>query len=719
MNTSKSYIFFLMGSVVSTCLFSPTADGELPRTTIRSGVAGAPAIIINGDTYSPLFFAANNQFNRDEILLEELRLAADAGFKLYTFNVWLEPFKTPDETVAEVEKFASAHPEGYFYVRIWLGAHRSWLAENPDERIVDSEGNASEMASPASELWRKDTAERLARCIELIAASRYGSKLFGVHLAYLQTGEWFYPDTERYYDYSLPAQQAFRTWLKAKYRTPRSLRKAWSDPAATFDSVQIPTAQEREDNAWGHFRDPVKHAKVIDHQRFLSDQMADTIAYFASEVKRVSNRRLLVGAFYGYTMQLNHNGPRALAHSGHLSLARLLECSDIDIIAAPYAYFERNIGEPGHFHLPLDSLALHGKLGIVEEDSYTHLSSPPQDLLIAPGYPDRTQTMEETQALLRRNFANAFTHRNGMWIFDLLSDGRWNDKAIWDSAKLLLRMAAASRDVPVFEPQIAVLMDEESVHFLQDTTWPVLLQSLAVWLSEFDRMGTPVGYYLQSDIARLPDSVRMIVLANPYVLSEDAQRQIDRLLDLGCTVVLTYAPNAAGGAGSSVLANIAEATGFTVESKTDSMPLRIKSVETDETVALGTDNWANRIVITSDSGHILARYMETDEVSAVARPQGKGVLVYSATPRLPVGLLRWMAQRSGVHVYSNAPGMVGLVGPYLIVHTSQETDLTIQWPDPFDSVDRIVPLSPLPMATKNTTWVDTLPGKSTAVYLVR
>ena len=80
-------------------------------------------------------------------------------------------------------------------------------------------------------------------------------------------------------------------------------------------------------------------------QRYQSELTADTIAMFARAAKEATEGRSLVGAFYGYTMELSNNGPRALANSGHLALAKLLECPDLDMIHAPISYFERGIGQ--------------------------------------------------------------------------------------------------------------------------------------------------------------------------------------------------------------------------------------------------------------------------------------------------------------------------------------------------------------------------------------
>ena len=505
-----------------------------------------PAIIVNGDTHAPLFFIGNNQFGKDGVLLDEVRLAANAGLKLFGFTLKLDWHMSAEDAAATVAKFHAANPDGYFYVRIWLGPSRAWLDENPDECITKSGGSRLGLASPSSELWREAAAAKLRARIEEIIHGPYAAHFLGAGLGYLNTAEWFYPDTNDFMDYSPANLAAFRAWLKGEYRSDKRLRKAWNDPDAALKTAAFPSPEFRDAAAWGPFRDPLEHRPAIDMQRFQSDLMADTIAYFASIVKETTEGRSLAGAFYGYTMELNNNGPRALAHSGHLSLARLLQCSDIDIIQAPYSYFERAVGQPGHLHLPVDSIALHGKLAIIEEDTFTHLSEEPAQGLMAPGWRSRTKDFTETMSVARRNFGNALGRQCGLWFFDLLSDGRWKQKAFWDSAPLLRRMAAEMRSEPPFQPEVAFLASEKAPHLLRATTRPLLFHSLSTWRSELDRIGTPVGYYLQSDLPKLPDSVKVIILPNAFDLTKRECRAIKARQEKGATVIWTYAPGIVG-----------------------------------------------------------------------------------------------------------------------------------------------------------------------------
>ncbi len=706
----------LLTALLALALQAPAL--QWPNCEVRSGTAGGPAIHIDGQPKAPLFFCGNNQFGRDDVLIEELSMAAGAGIPFFSFQVPL-PWRDPNNDAEPIiNRFCAAHPKGYFFLRIWVGPSREWLKEHPEERITKHNGECLNMASLASTSWREEAAEQLRARIRQVATGPHGDRFIGAAVHYLQTAEWFYPDTNDFMDYAEVNLEAFRKWLRREYVRLGALRKAWGQKDLSFKTAVFPTPEERDATAWGPFRDPTTHRPAIDMQRFQSDQVVETIAHFARVIKEATRERSLAGTFYGYTFELNNNGPRALAHSGHLSFGKLLENEDIDLVLAPYSYLERRLGGPGHFHLPVDSIALHGKLLICEEDSFTHLAEKPPPGLAAPGWEQRTQSLEETLALTRRNYGNFLGHRCGLWFFDLLSDGRWKSKDFWKSTTLLRRIAAELRSQPPFQPQVAFVADEASVHFLRATTHPELLHSLSLWRAELDRTGAPVGYYLQSDLPRLPDSVRVLILANAYDTSPADRKVVEAILERGGTVIWTYAPDIMTPDGPRP-SRIAKLTGFDVYARSDDTPMRIIAEASGATATLGKEPWPLRFIIEPGDHEVLARYEATQEICAAQRTQGNGHVIYTALPRLPVPLLRQLWTQAGVHLYRDTPGMTAIAGNYLILHTGHQTsEHRLTWPKPSAAVTRIVPAGtshPFPENAPHT-FTDKLPPQTTAIY---
>lgn len=689
---------------------------SMPTTRVLTGKAGGPGLRVNGEIVSPLFFCANNQFGRDDILLEELKLAANAGIPLFAFNLPLA-WDGDANVEAVLDQFCPAHPTGYFYVRVWFGGSKAWLDAHPSEAMTRPDGTTIPWVSQASEQWREDSSRLLADCLKRIQASPYANRFIGVHVTAQMCGEWFYPEPNDFFDYSQPNAMAFRAWLKKRYINDKGLRRAWGGDSASIGAATIPLPELRDAAVYGPFRDAIKHRTAMDYAQFANELIAENIAHFAHVAKQAMKGRGLVGAFYGYTLEVGGIAPRSLAQSGHLAFAKLLDCQDVDLIHAPYSYLDRELGNPGHMHLPLDSAPLHGKLVVIEEDSRTHTAQRTAEEHLATGNITLSTNVEETLAANRRNIANALTHRAGMWYFDVLADGRWNDKKFWERAALTRRLFAEARTPELFQPHIAFVVDEDSIHAMQATTYPYLMESLSFWRRELDRIGTPVGYYLQSDLPRLPDSIHVMILANAFSITNDERRTIDKFLAKGGTVIWNFAPDIWGDNGAD-FSRMSAITGLTIEPQETDGPLRIKSAVTEESWELGAD-WKLRFKVTStENVHAIATYEGTDAVAVAATPHKGGISVYTAVPRLPVGILRWVGTNSFVHFYRDTPGMTGVFGPNLVIHTAEARRHTFRLPEKVRSVERIVPHMAIPIAVNANSWLDDLPEKTTAIYRI-
>ncbi len=704
-----------------------------PECSILSGSDGAPAIVVNGQPLPPILFAGNNQFNRDEVLLEQLRLAAQAGTPFFVIEYSLEWSRSDEEVLELISKFRAAHPKGYFFLRIWMNPNREWLNQNPDERIQKSDGTITNFVAPASQKWLAEAGEQLRKRIELLLDSPHGEYFIGAAPMHLNTAEWFYPEANDFMDYSPANLQGFRVWLKDKYGDTITLQQAWGDDSISLNTVEIPTPEQRTATApgMGLFRDPVLHRPAMDLQQYQSEKIVDAILYFARVIKDTTHRRALAGSFYGYLMEINNNGPRALAHSGHLALGKLLESPDIDILMAPYSYFQRSLGEPGNLHLPADSVALHGKLLIVEEDTFTHMAMEPAEGLIAPGWRERTHSANETLAIAQRNVANFLMHGAGVWFFDLLSDGRWNDPDFWQKTSLFHDMVYSLWNSPYYTPEIVFVMDELSVHTLGANTYPLLNNSLSHWRAELSRVGAPVGYYLQSDLMRLPSSTRLIILANAYKLSNEETQWLDAYVEAGGVVLYTHAAGMINDSQFNTT-QMTELSGMPVLQMKNPVPVHLQVEGEDVVHNIDNNSWEPGFYIDlsenlqeSSNIEILCRYAENDEISAAVRAHGEGRIAYTATPRLPVSALQRLCDLAGVHRFRDTPGMVGIVGAYLIVHmeiSDVPQPIRLSMPGILRDVHRVAPSvegMEIEIINGITTWSDTLLGGATGIYQVK
>jgi hypothetical protein len=225
---------------------------------------------------------------------------------------------------------------------------------------------------------------------------------------------------------------------------------------------------------------------------------------------------------------LNGNGPNTMVNAGQDTFQRVVESPDVDIIHSPYSYFDRALGQPANFPMAVDSLRLHGKLGIFEDDTFTDRSVAPAPQLMAPGYPDRTTDFTGTMSVVARNLGMMFAHRGDAWVMDLLSDGRWSAPEVWQERTWLDRLYSTPARDRDYRPQVAVIIDRNSALDLCSHTWPLLYHSLYAWRWEFSRLGTQVGYYELRDLDRIPDSVRLLIFADAYNVDDKQAEVLDR-----------------------------------------------------------------------------------------------------------------------------------------------------------------------------------------------
>ncbi len=669
-------------SVLLACAHAPAA---LPKSSVLAGKDGAPAIVIDGRSHLPVFYSAAAP---TESALAGLRTARGAGVPFCSFSLPLDGFASEAEAARILDDFLQAAPTGYYYLRVSLEPPPGWLDTHPTEAITLANGERLPIPSPVSEAWREEATTRLRARLREIIRGPHAQQLLGVCLVALQEGAWSYPPQDNFADYSPAAQAAFQRWLRRQHPTDARLQKAWNRPEISFDTVPIPSQEALQATGWGLFRDPVRDRPVLDYVRFLNESIAETVAHFARVVKQETQGRALVGIPYGHTFELD---------AGHHALASLLKCPDIDLLHLSFSRFEYNIGQPAHFPGPVDSVALHGKLAILEDEAQ-------------PGIDRRPLT-----ECARRNAALAATHRCGFSFLDPQGDGRWNVPDFWGTAPLLLRLEAESRGEPRLSPEIAVLVDEGAIDALGNPASPFLRTAFSEWRSALDRLGAPVGWYLQEDAERLPRSVKLAIFLNPFSLTGPQRRTVDRLLSRGGTVVWTYAPGILQPDGLSWDA-VRDVTGIALEPRAEQTLESAALAPIPGEILLGEAAWPPAVVVTDSDAHVLARYKSTGETCVAAKPHGRGVVVYTALPALPRPLLRWICERTGVHLYHDQPAMTGLIGNMLVVHTDTGGPVHFQWPQEAAVAARIVPSRPIPHSLTKGAWIDSLPPQTTVVY---
>jgi hypothetical protein len=692
----KPWIFFFMG------WFSVTGQGaEFPQ--VRLSGAGSPQLIMNDSAPLPAtIYYANNQYERDELALEGMQKAYAAGFRVMSVQLLLPGTASQESIFQTLEKFLEPFPDALFLPRVWMGVSAEWYQNNPDQLYTFADGKqVPDMASPVSEKWLAEAEARLEELLDLIAESKYADRFIGMIPLYYYTGEWHMWELGTSGGYSPLMETAFQQWTKQKYGSIKNLNKAWNDDLRRFDEVRLPAKEERYAGAL--FRDPSAQQREIDFALFFNTRSPQLMKSIAETIKRRTDGRSLVGYFYGYLFEhaWHDTWPQ---QSGHLGLSEILSCPDIDFFGCSYSYnmFNRKSGLPVDFISPHDSAQLNGKAVFFEEDSYTHLAIPPE-MDWAPGWQHRTESIEETLAVLKRNLGVAVAHGEIMHWQDLLSDGRFNDERIWAwYRKAFDFQKSLSLDAP-YAPQVAVLIDE---------TYPVFqrVEARAVygrWVYEtrmmLSRVDVTCGWYLQSDLDKLPDSVRCVILLTPYNISETEQRALkEKFMRNGNMVIFGYMPHDPSGltgiklkwnsAAINPESRLLPQTLFPDQRETVFGDNRDLSYIENHPKATLPDV-APVMTVDDPDALVFAEYTQTGESSCALKNMDGWISAVLGSHRLTPHIWRELFRRAGCHLWFselssefNAPDFVQASGDFLMVQSFDGGRKQVLLPEEAESV---------------------------------
>jgi hypothetical protein len=672
---------------------------------------GTPALYINGNLTSQVLAAPYRPGASD---FNDFLKAGISIFDIYLRFDWTAPEQYDFTKVDQkLEFYLKIDPNVLFLPRVLLTPGQWWCKEFPAEITMRDDGSPAGMFGPPCHPSLASAKYRELSHKAMIAFINHVEEKFGDHIVGYQAGngfggEWLMfnsfwevrpgaepPTRFGVEDYSPPAQAAFRQWLKKKYRgSVDELRLAWGNPKVTFENAAPPDEVERYSSTHGIFFDPAVSRRVPDYFSFFNDMTADVLLENCRWIKELTNHKKIVGSFYGY---LWCNFPNlSVNHSGHLGLAKVLDSPDVDFIASPYTYDNKEIGGPDNSQtLPEDAL-MHGKLYFNEVDTETHLHQRQWRWGNCLNLP---KNFDETKALLIRDYGYALTKGFGMWWTDLRGSNFHDDqiiKLLSDLKKIDLKYLTADKRS---NADIAVILDEETYKYFGDgePLFNALLTAQKQWQLGF--IGAPWEPYLLTDIdnPKMKDFKLYIFLNTFHVTAQQRDAIHKRLKRNGATAIWVYAPGYITDKKLSI-EQMSALTGIRLAESNSVGELRVKvtNFEHPYTKSLpkdfvyGTDVDVNNIIRWYDHQvylkdprdpslrrdlpgfRISPRFYCDDPQAvilgtlaglnkpglAVKKQQGGWTSIYSSAPILPAALIRNILRAAGGHVYSNANDVV-------------------------------------------------------------
>jgi len=674
-------------------------------------VNGVPALYVNGKLTSQVFAAP---YRPGESHFKDFLNGGIKIFDIYLRFDWTGPEEYDFTKVDEkLDSYLKIEPDALFIPRVLLTPGDWWCKKFPEEITMRDDGSAAGMfQSPcypsfASEVYRELSYKAMVAFINHVEG-KWGEHILGYQAGNGFGGEWLTfnsfwevrpgaepPTKFGVEDYSPPAQEAFKRWLKTKYQgSVEKLRLAWKDPEVTFETATPPSEVERCSSTHGIFFDPGVSRRVPDYFGFFNDMVADVLLENCRWIKELTGRRKIVGAFYGY---LWCNFPNlSVNHSGHLGLTRVLNSPDVDFIASPYTYDNKQIGGPNNSQTLPESALVHGKLYFNEVDTETHLH---QRQWRWGNCLNNPKNFKETKGLLIRDFGYAMTKGFGMWWTDL-HGGNFHDEQIIELLRQLKKidekyLQADKRS----NADTAVILDEETFKYFGDgePLFNALLTAQKQW--QLGYLGAPWEPHLLTDMdnPHLRDYKLYIFLNTFHITDKQREAIHKRLKRSGATAVWVYTPGYIEDERLSTEA-MRDLTGIKLAESDTNGELRVEISSYDhpytkglpEGFVYGTDvdveniiRWYDHQIYLKDprdpslrrdlpgfrisprffsddpDATVLGNLAGVDKPGLVFKKQPEGwTSVYSSAPILPAALLRNILRTAGGHIYSDANDVV-------------------------------------------------------------
>jgi hypothetical protein len=662
-----------------------------PQVVVRNGV---PIIIRGHQIYPPLFFFGGATDERSaNVIFDEARLASESGVHLHSY---LLPFVVDEKEVEAnaasaaflLKRSVEIDPEAQVMFRVVFEAPRGWQDRFPNGRYRTLDGTPADPSVCDDDFWQvaENCLDRFVRSLRLLPEA---SHILGVHL---ERGEWFLAEGNGY-DNSRAAEGKFRDWARTRYnRDEVSLRASWFDGSVRFDTISVPLYQAEVGEEDRFVRSSRKQRRVVDYHLFLSDATVDRISKLAHAVKVASEGYFMVGASYGYTFEWSHPA------SGHLALGKLLRTEEVDIIAGPPSYRDREPGGTASFPTPIDSFALNGKLYISEEDFKTSLGE-------GRDYDDFNPVLKTPQALESvhwRGTGVALSHATGLTWMDSWGQGWLKTHSVWHRAAQVLKALTERIAMPLGEPEVAVFIDERSLAYLVDqNAFALLVQNAREAIL---RAGVSAGFYLLSDLAhreQFPES-KLYIFLNAWDIRPELRAAVKARLQRDNKVLFWLYSAGLFDGGRDSLERVREVTGIALKpqpfhSKTGTTLINrrhpLSNAFATSTITSASTLEPSYFAIPEEAV-VLGEYSHTGLPSFVIKehdedPQARWTSVFLGEPVVTTSLIRSLAQLAGAHVWDFTEDVVHVRSPFLTVHTSTNGNRTIALPEKTSAYDLI------------------------------
>lgn len=558
-------------AVVTDAEFDASLANEPDHTAKVVRRDGYSRLLLDGKQVVPIFFKSSNG-TAVKGFYGGAKMS-DVGMDLQSTGVRLGVTKKQEPgfwskdgfdvkgAVASIRKSMMRAPKAKYLLGINLSAYPEFAEEHPDEVWVNDKGQKvfghnchSQFWLPKkmdprrhwywisnhSLVWRDAVNEQLTRLIDELKRTGLSRLIVGVHLSGYHDGQF----STVHPDYSKPAIEGFRRWLKTKYPTVAALRKAWGDQSVTYATATPPKMAARFGTR--NYLKPVVDQPIIDYSAYLQKGPFFIQEDFARHVKKCFGKDIFV---VRYCMSA-YGG----SWNGAYDITPFVKSDAIDILCAQPSYGRRVPGLPFSVRLPVSSFHRNGKIFFNEFDLRTYGALTAWESELATMSFSRALDDPMWCSINRKLAGQMYALRMGWWYLDMA--GGWFEPDgiaadIGDTVSVCRRLDA-SRPTR-WSPDVALVVDEDGAmlrniitHYYNSDEGALLgeqMQSLAAG-------GVPSDRWLMQDWLEDPSLAlryRTIVFFGMYDIDDRRAALLDRLRSKGRTLVFMAGTGAARG----------------------------------------------------------------------------------------------------------------------------------------------------------------------------
>ena len=687
--------------VLFLCVFCACTNAQTNKLTSAKTEKhkGRMVYNINGERYYPIMYSApyakvRTPFTEDGAA--NYTNFTKAGFNLFEMTLYIRSIWKEDgtidieatntELIDNLKGIYAINPNAFFQIRIMLNAPTWWHKKYPEElvnyarRDIDYKmGNEianAPRASLASERWKKESTAILKQLLDYIQTTEVGNRVFSFMMCAGVYNEWHYYGFPEEPDTGIAMTNRFQQWLKDKYKTDAALQNAWNDKTVTIATATVPKLDERKKHPSGVFRNPQKERRIIDYFMNQHDAVERAIYEYTKYVKEYWPSDVLVGVFNGYFFY--HKG--GFNTGGHLAFDKILKNPYIDFIASPYSYAEaaREAGGTSQPRAVIESINLHNKLFMTEQDRMTHLPSR------RTGITNLTNEAESIAAM-RTNYAQMVNHATGYWLFDFGDIGNWNSPNMMADIKVQKEYCdKILNETYTSSADVAFIHDFKSFYYIAETDNPqsdeLQVASATAMSTDAYKSGVAFNTYLLSDLERIDlDRYKVIVFGITYALTDAQMDYINTQVKKdGRTVVFTYASGITDGETLDV-DRMEALTGFDMATLALNTPPEIAlNNGTSFGLAGYFQGAGNALVdplfeVKEEGVEVLGHYANTKSC-AIARKQADDcTVIYAALPLRNPDFMRGVFKQAGAHIYSESNDVIVAGGGVICIAASKGT----------------------------------------------